>query len=286
MAIGKIENCCLKIEYLTDTLRIVGITPFNRSNILADLNDFAPISTPYGDFEFKGGHRLWHSPESMPRTYVPDSNELIIQKSERSVVLETPFEPITGIRKRIEIEIDPIEPRAVITHSLINDTIWPVELAPWTITQFRPGGIVIMPMPLGDAASLLPNRQLCFWPYAKINDSRLVLGDDYCFFKGEPINQPFKMGYFNPHGWLGYYLNGLLFTKKFGAISNLQYPDMNCNAEVYGIDKFVELESLAPMTILQPSGIVTHQEIWEVSEGLEKLPTTVRAKIVSLQDEK
>ena len=69
-----LNNDFFQIEYRTDALRINGITPTGKSNLLADLSKIPPISTPYGDFYFHGGHRLWHAPEAMPRTYIPDRN--------------------------------------------------------------------------------------------------------------------------------------------------------------------------------------------------------------------
>lgn len=76
--------------------------------------------------------------------------------------LEAQTEPGTGIRKRIEIHLSPDKPSVTLTHTLINDGLWTVELAPWAITQFRLGERVILPLPVGnvDAAGLLHNRQL------------------------------------------------------------------------------------------------------------------------------
>ncbi len=65
-------------------------------------------------------------------------------------MLETQTEPGTGIRKRIEIQLAPDKPTLTLTHTLINDGMWAVELAPWAITQFRLGGTVILPMPVGN----------------------------------------------------------------------------------------------------------------------------------------
>jgi hypothetical protein len=65
MSRGILNNDYFQIEYRTDALRISGITPTGKSNLLVDLSEMAPISTPYGDFYFRGGHRLWHSPEAM-----------------------------------------------------------------------------------------------------------------------------------------------------------------------------------------------------------------------------
>ena len=77
--------------------------------------------------------------------------DLKITELPDGVLLEAQTEPGTGIRKRIEIHLAPDKPSMIITHALINDGLWAVELAPWAITQFRLGGTVILPMPVGNA---------------------------------------------------------------------------------------------------------------------------------------
>jgi hypothetical protein len=267
-----LKNKFLQIEYLTNSLRIVKLTPARKTNMLADLSDFPPIPTLYGDFYFHGGHRLWHSPEAMPRTYIPDTGELTITNISDGVVLEAPTERGTGIRKRMEIHLAADQPSVKLTHTLINDGMWPVELAPWAITQFRLGGTVILPMPVGivDPAGLLPNRQISLWPYARINDPRLKLGDEFVLFKAEAALPPFKMGYFNPHGWMAYWLDGVLFRKMFEARTESTYPDNNCNAEMYCNDQFVELESLGQLTVIKPGESVVHLETWELFDSLDQ----------------
>jgi len=273
-----LKNDFLQIEYLTNSLRITGLIPTGKSNMLVDLSDLAPIPTPYGDFHFQGGHRLWHAPEAMPRTYIPDIGELHITDLPDGVLLEAPTEAGAGIRKQIEIRFAADQPSITLTHTLSNDGMWPVELAPWAISQFRLGGTVILPMPVGnvDPAGLLHNRQFAFWPYTRINDPRLKLGDEFILFKADALLPPFKLGYFNPHGWMAYWLDGTLFRKSFEAHKELTYPDNNCNAEMYCNNRFVELESLAPLTKLNPGDSTKHVETWEIFTGLDSLSENIR----------
>lgn len=268
-----LQNDFLHIEYLTNSLRIMGLALKGGRNILANLSDETPIPTPYGDFYFRGGHRLWHSPEAMPRTYIPDTGDLHITGLPGGVILETPTEPGIGIRKRIEIQLSPDKPEVTLTHTLVNEGLWPVELAPWCITQFRLGGVVILPMSVGNAdpAGLLPNRQFSLWPYASINDPRLEMYDDFILYKGEP-KPPFKMGYFNPHGWMAYWIEDTLFRKTFEVHPDLSHPDNNSNSEIYCCPEFIELETLAPLTKLLPGRPVQHVEIWELHQGMDTLP--------------
>jgi hypothetical protein len=278
-----LKNDFLQIEYLTDWLRIVGLSLTGKPNLMADVTSQPPTPTPYGDYHFIGGHRLWHAPEDLPRSYIPD-NEILITDLPDGVILESKTEPGSGIRKRIEIRLAADKPSVTLIHTLINAGMWAVELAPWAITQFRLGGTVILPMPVGniDPAGLLHNRQISLWPYTRINDPRVKWDDKFILFKAGAMLPPFKIGYFNPHGWMAYWVDGILFSKTFEVHADLPYPDNNCNAEMYCGDKFVELESLAPLLPLNPGDSTTHIERWDVSTELDSLPEETRQILATL----
>jgi hypothetical protein len=133
-------------------------------------------------------------------------------------------------------------------------------------------------MPAGntDTAGLLHNRQFSFWPYTRINDPRLKLDDRFVLFKAEALLPPFKLGYFNQHGWLAYWLDDILFRKTFDVQASLHHPDNNCNVEMYCNDQFVELESLGPLTMLLPGDSVVHTESWEIATSVDTLPEEVQ----------
>jgi hypothetical protein len=276
-----LQNDHLQVEYITNPLRIIGLTPAGKTNMLADLNDLPVVPTPFGDFHFRGGHRLWHAPEGMPRTYIPDTPVTVTPLPEGALI-ESETEPGTGIRKKIEIRLSPEKPSLTLTHILINEGMWSVELAPWAITQFRLGGTVILPLPVGNAdpAGLLHNRQFSLWPYARFNDPRLELGDEYTLFKADALLPPFKIGYFNDRGWIAYWLDGILFRKTFEPQKNLPYPDNNCNAEMYCNDRFVELESLGPLTRLDPGESTVHVEQWEILKEIDFLPEEIQGRLL------
>jgi hypothetical protein len=112
-----------------------------------------------------------------------------------------------------------------------------------------------------------------------MNDPRVKWDDQFVLFKADAMLPPFKVGYFNPHGWLAYWLDGVLFRKTFEAHTGLPYPDNNCNAEMYCGERFVELESLAPLLPLNPGDSTTHIEKWDLSTRLDSLPEEVRQKL-------
>src|SRR6266498_5557266 len=88
-----LKNKFLQVEYLTTALRITGLVPAGKPNLMADLSSSLPTPTPYGDYHFLGGHRLWHAPEAMPRSYIPDDGEITITDLSDGVILEGKTEP-------------------------------------------------------------------------------------------------------------------------------------------------------------------------------------------------
>lgn len=79
--------------------------------------------------------------------------------------------------------------------------------------MLKMGGIAILPQPSGnsDSDGFLHNRSYSLWPYSRITDKRVVWGDDVILIKAEPELPPFKIGYFNSHGWMAYWVDGRLF---------------------------------------------------------------------------
>jgi hypothetical protein len=275
-----LENAHLRLECLaTAGPRIVRLfVTGSEENVLVEVPDIA-LPTPLGAYSLHGGHRLWHGPEGMPRSYVPDNSGLEVQPLADGVALIQPADSLTGIRKQIDVSVDPTAPRIVVRHELRNDGPWPVELAPWAITQLPLGGVAVLPQPESplesDPHSLLPNRHLVIWPYARWNDSRLSLADGpFAYLSAEPRLPPCKVGYLNRAGWVAYYRNGVLFRKRFVPQPQAPHVDFGCNVEVYCNDRFIEVETLGPLSRLEPGRSAEHVETWEVTTGID-LPNTI-----------
>jgi hypothetical protein len=267
LAIHTIHNPFLTLDYLAEAgPRLVGLfLNGNSQNLLAELPDLVE-KTPYGEFRFLGGHRLWHSPEAFPRTYIPDDQGLVVEETKQGVRLRGALETATGIQKTMQIELLPDSPAIKIHHEITNQGLWPVELAVWALTQLPLGGIAVFPQqtqPL-DKASLLPNRQLVLWPYSRWADPRLVLGDDYIFIHAQPQLPPIKIGYANRKGWIGYLRDGVFFCKRFPPFSDANYPDFGNNVESFCNHRFIEMETLSPISKLEPGQSIYHDETWEI----------------------
>jgi hypothetical protein len=67
-----------------------------------------------------GGHRLWHAPEAMPRTYWPDNDPVKTEWDGKTLRLIPSAETGNGIQKEIEVTMDPKENSVKLVHRIIN----------------------------------------------------------------------------------------------------------------------------------------------------------------------
>ena len=264
---GSLSNGHIYLEYLLGAgPRIVRLAASEADeNLMAELPGVA-IPTPLGEFRLYGGHRLWHAPEAMPRSYAPDNEGCHVSHFEGGVLLEGALEPSTGIRKSLRIELEQGHAAVVVTHTLTNEGLWPVELAPWALSQLRLGGLAILPQTQGalEPSGLLPNRNLVLWPYTRLSDPRLSLNDDYVLIDAAADARAVKIGYFNRSGWAGYLIGGVLFVKRWTPSYNDNHVDYGCNCESYCNDQFIEVETVGPLALLQPGQSTIHVEEWEL----------------------
>jgi len=233
-----------------------------------------------------GGHRLWHSPEEMPRSYSPDNGPVEFEPIEGGVRLTQPVEPTTGVQKEMIVRLSPSQDRVDISHRLTNHNVWDIELAPWALTVMAKGGQAIVPQPQGDFDSLLPNRTLTLWPYTNMSDPRLTWGEKYIRMRqDETMSRRCKFGLSAEDGWLAYLLRGDMFVKRFDYIPEVEYPDWGAAVELFTNDMILEAETLAPLSLLAPGQSAVHEERWylfgdvTVAETEESIDAAVLPKI-------
>lgn len=280
-----LANEFFSVECLTEGgPRIVRLVPnWLGENIFAEVPE-AVTQTVHGDFHYLGGHRLWVAPESLEETYIPDEEGVTVKKIHNGLKLQGSVLPDIHLRKTVFIQMSPDRPFVMIKHKIENMGRATKRLAPWAITMLRPNGTAILPQQFGtiDKDGVLPNRTFSLWAYTRWEDQRLQLGDQYIKVKANGDKPPFKLGYFNPHGWLGYVFEDVFFLKRFSVRSDEAYPDNGCNAEVYTNDKVIELESLGAFVELKPHEEVVHTETWEVYET-NKIPQDILGEL-TLED--
>ena len=259
---ASLENTSLRIDYLTDLgPRIVGLYAKGVEGNLFAVTPDAHWPTPHGEYYLHGGHRLWTAPEN-PFFQCPEDH-VSITVAPNKVTLRGRIEP-SGVEKEISFQLE--DNCVALTHRITWHGTQPVELAPWAITQLRLGGMAILPQSNMDTG-LLPNRNLVLWPYSRFKDERLNLHNDWILLHGHPDQEAFKIGNYNPYGWIAYAMENALFIKRFSSYPVNRYPDMGCNVESYVKDTSIELETLDALTTLEPQESITYGETWEVNIG-------------------
>ena len=214
-----------------------------------------------------GGHRLWHAPETRPRTYFPDNEAVPYRMEGDSLILDCPEEVCNGVKKTIKISIS--GGVAEIEQKITNSGRWEIKLAPWGLSVMAPGGKLILPLPdhqeYGDN-TLLPALPIVLWRYTSMTDPRFKWGSRFIeLSESAPgCDAPLKFGAWVEKGWVAYELNGKYFVKRFPAVNGAEYPDFGCNFESYTQPGMLEVEVLAPLRSLAPGESAVLTEMWEV----------------------
>jgi hypothetical protein len=198
----------------------------------------------------------------MPRTYALDDEPVEIVPTHNSISAIQKIEADNGINKAIRISLVEDKSQVIVRHTLTNRGPWPVECAPWAITQFRTGGMAILPQSQAQTG-FLANRALILWPYTDLANPKVSWGNRYILLHAD-LDSPFKVGFPNPRGWLAYWLDGTLFVKRAAFDAKAVYYDFGSSSECYCNDRFLELETLTPIVTLSPGESTTHTETWEL----------------------
>jgi hypothetical protein len=274
LPVRSLENDHLRVDYLLEAgPRLVRlILAGSTDNLLAEVPD-VHWPTPWGEYYLQGGHRVAIAPEALEMSYVPDNSGLVVEDVPGGVRLIQPVEIGSGAGRSIEIQLQPGRPALTLRHAVRNDRSEPIEIAAWSITQLNLGGIAVAPLRTTTVVNRhRPDRQVVLWPYASWQDERLFADDDYVWIDARPAEEELKIGLL-ARGWLGYLRSGVFFLKRFDPQLELLHPDLNTNAQLYCNHRFIELETLAPLTVLESGQSSVHVETWEIYRDIDVPPS-------------
>ncbi len=256
--------------------RIIQFSLIDGENVMFEDGDFSinqlenaelfaeKFGKDAGVFYNYGGHRLWASPEALPRTYYPDNEPVSYTVENGFVTLTPPPQRWTHLQLEIKIVMSETENKVDIYHKVSNISAWPLKFAPWAVTMLAPGGTEVIPVP-DRKTGLLHNRKIALWDYAKMTDPRITWGDKYIIFIQDPAaTTPFKFGIDSQHGLAAYFIHGNAFIKHFDVLPNAEYPDGGVSFESYNCGEFIEMESLGEYRVVPPGEYILHHESWEL----------------------
>ena len=266
--------------------RIIRAGFVGKQNLFKEFPD--QLGKTGGDeWRIYGGHRLWHAPEANPRTYFPDNQPVAVAGDKNILVLTSKTESTSGIQKKILLQMSENENRVKVTHQLINQNLWPIEFAVWSISVMTNGGIAIVPqeqfVPQTDL--LTPIRPIALWGYTNMSDPRWRWGQRYVTLQQRTdIKEPTKAGFGNKKGWVAYGVNGFLFIKLSSYQDGALYPDFGSSTELYTNQDMCEVETLSPLEMVSPGEMHEHIEHWFFYENLplENTDESIHQKVLPL----
>ncbi len=256
--------------------RVIRYSFVDGENILfedperAFYNNNPAISEAYGEgsvWYTYGGHRLWTSPEAIPRTTYPDIDPVAYELTDKGAIFTPPVQKCNNYGMAIEVVMAEDSGEVLLQHRVTNHGLWPITLASWAITVLSSGGTEIVPQPTRNTG-LLANRQIALWSYAKATDSRFSWLDRYIVLSHNPqVKDAFKMGINSQHGRALYFNHGDVFVKEFQVNDMGNYPDGGMSFESYMNGLFLEMESLGELVTLEPGQCTGHWERWYLHRG-------------------
>ncbi len=244
--------------------RIMHVSLPGGKNMFADEVDLKEELPDGSIYDFFGGHRVWHSPEAFPRSYMCDSYPLEkYELLEDGIIMQQKEEEWTHIVKTLELRFtkDSIK----VKSSLTNKGAWPIEMAVWSLLIGSLNGREILPV-VQRNTGLLPNTYYVSWPYSRMNDPRVYWGQRYIVVDHDENNtgSPFKLGYPNELGWMAYFNNGQCFVKTYNHERKAKYSDMGSSWQTHSAHWGIDIESLSPLQIVKPNKTISHEEEWFV----------------------
>lgn len=243
--------------------RIVGLRREDSPEILVELGPDVGISGEGGRFyQFRGGHRLWVSPEVPEVSHAPDDHRCVIVADTDRLRVTSPVDS-AGFGKELDIHWD--GRRLVADHVLRWSGEGVIQAAPWAITQLPLGGTAIVPIAGNDHDSTFQaHASLVLWPYTRLDDPRISWRSRAVLIQADagPEN---KLGSGPSPGGLGYLRDGYLFVKHFEGAGGRPMPERGAVGQVYFGEHFCELESVGALVTFEAGSTARHREVWEVS---------------------
>ncbi|MCC7497654.1 MAG: hypothetical protein IT160_08765 [Bryobacterales bacterium] len=223
------------------------------------------------EWEPRGGHRLWVGPEIKPITYALDNSKVAIEIHGGVLTATGPVEPETGLQKQIIIKLAPTGSQVELIHRIKNTTLFPLEFAPWALTMMAQGGRGVTGFPPRGhhPIDLSPSNPLVMWPYTNFSDSRWKFTRKYLSLVQDPNNADAqKVAHFNQHTWGAYLLGSDLYIKRYEADPAKTYPDFGASFEMFTNNDFLELETVGPMTRVEPGAYAEQVERWSLHRDI------------------
>lgn len=246
--------------------RIVWCSRPGGDNLFADVGDLALDVGDGRRYRLRGGHRLWVGPELPELTYQPDDDPVRVVRTEDTITVVGRADDF-GLVKTIEVSLAPEGGAVLVDHSVKGTATATLDVAPWAITQLRPGGIGILPLglPGGPTSDLQAAHQLVMWPYTDLGEPALRIDRSEVIVSTD-VGAATKIGTPLLRGWMACVFDDVVFVKRTNSSGGERFVDLGATGQIYASRDFMELESLAPIGSVANSTTIHHREVWELHE--------------------
>lgn len=281
----KIANNKVELIVLSDVgPRIISFGFVGERNQFVEFPEYSGLIEG-NQWRIYGGHRLWHSPENIVRTYYPDNQKVEVVLKEKGLLLVQQEEASTKLQKKMEIELDSEASDVTVLHTIKNCSLWNIKLSVWAISAMAAGGLSILKQRTRESEDVCtPNLRISVWPHTSISDSRVTWGTEYILLRQDSnIQEKFKIGVSCDAGWLAYANDKNIFVKYCEFDSMAEYPDFGSSMELYTCDRFSEIETLSPMVELAPGAEIVHKEVWRLFKIDKTVEELLDEKILNSQ---
>jgi len=218
-----------------------------------------------------GGHRLWKAPEMFPQSHFPDNHPIQLEEHAGFMRLVQPVETTNQIQKEMDIFLTETTEGVKIIHRLRNCSDHSMNLIPWGITALESGGVAVLPFQLNqDNPAPSVGLKVNVWDYTHVGDCRIQWRENCLLVRQDvKITRWLKMGLSSLLGVLGYLRGEHLFIKRVVTYPDECYPDGGSTVEVWTNDRYLELETLAPVRSAEPGQMVEHVEFWALKKVVD-----------------
>lgn len=208
-----------------------------------------------------GGTRLWFAPES-EKTYYPDNNPVEFAVHPSGVTLIQNPDPRLNLCKRIDISIGSGSD-VTVEYCIGNQGDKEVRGSVWAVTSVILSGELLIPW--NETTALPnPNRFVSIWNETSLSDPRLDFRKNCLAVKGTASDKYLKLGLNCSSGRVEYSLADRCFAKCFPVFTG-ESADGKINFEVFSCALMMEIESIGPLSVIEPGSEIKHIETWTLS---------------------
>lgn len=276
----RLSNGLVEARVLTDVgPRIIDVRPAGGENVFY-VRPAEAGKSGEKEWVFRGGWRLWISPERRETTYALDNEPCKAEVIDgRALRVTGPPQPEAGIQKIVEVILAEDQPIVEVKARIRNISDEPVTYAAWSLAVMRPGGRAFVPLDVGPPTSFDAIRRLILWSYTRMDDPRYVFGDrlvqiDQSKVPAAPAVEgrradESKIATDSKQGWAAYLNGDVLFTKRWKNEDG-ERTDGGATTEIYSSHEFLELEHLGPLRTIAPGEEIRLDETWSIRTGVDE----------------